>query len=172
MNMSNQLFVYISAVAARLIGEDQVINGVSVYINTADPKGSKDQNKSNTDNMPTYPYQSGGSRQNQGGRYYGAAPSSQGQYSGDVQPNMSYNPAAAMGVPGNQGNFSGGFNMMNPAVLAAALGSWNSMLNGMFGEQMAQNMNKRSSGSGSRPGWPTDVKESPPWNNKGDAKWS
>nr|CAB3266817.1 Tardbp protein [Phallusia mammillata] len=160
-----------SAVAARLIGEDQVINGVSVYINTADPKGTKEQSKPNTENM-SYQYQSGSSRSNQSGRYYGAAPNSQGQYSGDMQPNLPYNPAGGMGVAGGQGNFSGGFNMMNPAVLAAALGSWNSMLNGMFGEQMAQNMNKRPGGSGNRPGWPTDVKDSPPWNNKGDTKWS
>ncbi|CAK8688846.1 unnamed protein product [Clavelina lepadiformis] len=156
-----------NAVAEKLIGEDQVINGVSVYINTADPKGTKDQ-QTNRQQSPQegMPYQHGAGY---GNRSSGFSPD-QGRYFGGNNYNRE---SSFSGMPpqnsgsGNFGNNSGGFNMMNPAVLAAALGSWNNMLNGMF--------NGGGGGGGGRgSGWQnnTDMKKDGPNWNKPDGKWS
>jgi len=169
------------AVASRLIGEEHMINGVSVYINPADPKGSKDQ-KSALANAPdqlAFPFAPGNftaRAQQQNARYFGA-PNNAGPYSTDMQANNPYSAAMASAVTAQPG-FSAGnnFSMMNPAVLAAALGSWNSMINGMFGDQMAANMNKRTMGQ-NRQGWQGHGENkgdgaSASWGNKTENKWS
>jgi len=108
-----------SNVAQSLIGEDMIINGASVYINTANPK-----NKDNAQNGMS-------SSQTQGLNF------TLGNQ--NFNPNNYGFPASAPRSHPSNGNDAGsspggavanyGANMMNPAVLAAA---WNSMMNGIF----------------------------------------
>nr|NP_001071830.1 Tardbp protein [Ciona intestinalis]BAE06721.1 Ci-Tardbp [Ciona intestinalis] len=172
-----------SNVAANLIGEDQVINGVSVYINTADPKGSKEtamkpgnerwpnQQGFNPRAMqeqrgqdPRY-FQGAGQMPHAGNAYGVQSPMATGQNVGGNYPNVPQGP---------------GFNMMNmnPAVLAAAIGSWNSMLNGMFTENSMMPGQGQGQGQGrgnGAVGWASSQEGkrdgSQSWGNK-DEKWS
>ena len=158
-----------------------MINGVSVYINNADPKGSKDNNARAGD-MSTggMPYQYGASAAVGYGGARGSAQNNQ-RYFGNV-PN---NPMAQFNDPRNSNPFPNpmaqnsaanfnpasmpGFNSMNPAVLAAALESWNNMLSGMFAGAAQQ-------GRAGASGWQNNdmKKDGNPgsWNGKGDAKWA
>jgi len=109
-------------VAHSLIGEDLVVNGCSVYISNADPK-----RKRNTQQQQ----QQGGygfSNYSQGGGFDGGHHS----HSGGPPRYGGYNNQG--GPPPHQqgGNFPNNnqFNM-NPAMLAAAISSWSSMMNGM-----------------------------------------
>uniref|UniRef100_H2ZBU8 RRM domain-containing protein n=1 Tax=Ciona savignyi TaxID=51511 RepID=H2ZBU8_CIOSA len=167
-----------SNVAAALIGQDHVISGVSVYINTADPKGSKESaHRGGNDRWPNQ--QQGFNprgmhdQRGQDQRFYGGSgPTQRGGngYGPQPQPPMPGGPNAAA----NYQNPSQGFNMMNPAVLAAALGSWNSMLNGMFTDPMMQGAGAGARGGGAA-GWPANPDQkregSQSWGNK-EEKWS
>ena len=170
-------FVYVVDVAQKLIGEDHVISGVSVYINNADPKGSKDnQNRHNNSSMSPFQYGSGysgrGNPSNGNSRYFG------GGGSGGA-PNPAFDPrnSQQFSNPMGQGNSGMGFgnsnpafNSVSPAFIAAALDSWNTMVSGMFGAQ------GRGGGNPGGGNWQNnDGKKDhggPNWGGKGDAKWS
>nr|XP_039248483.1 TAR DNA-binding protein 43-like [Styela clava] len=141
-------------VAASLCGEDHIINGVSVFTSSADPKSkSPAQNQGFNNNMGASGggasggfYSSGGggfdgrnrqmrdherggwNRSHGGGSNPMASNSDSG---GSFASNSAPSPPSFPGMPGNPNQFN--MNLMNPAMLAAALGSWNQMLNGMMG---------------------------------------
>ena len=155
--------VFVADVAQKLIGEDHVVNGISVYVNNADPKGSRAASRQSAQGS-IMPFQysgfssRGGPGQSSSSRYFG----------GNNNPSFGQ-PSSGL----NQGasgfnNSNVGYNAMNPAVLAAALDTWNTMVNGMFASGAAQG----------RPAWQNNnndmKKDANPsnWSGKGDFKWS
>jgi len=154
--------IFVAAVAQKLIGEDHVVSGISVYINNADPKKAANRQPAPGSAM-SFQYQGGysgrgGPAQASGSRYFGG------------NNNQSFGqPSSTMGQGGSGFNGNVPYNSMNPAVLAAALDTWNTMVNGMFASGAAQ---------GGRPGWQgnnNDMKKDgnpSNWSGKGDFKWS
>lgn len=156
--------------ARNLCGEDHIIKGVSVYTSSADPKAK------NSSGPPGAMGQGGGynNRQQQGQRgqdskynQWSRGPGTSMGQSGGYMPgppggsspghamasgNMMGPPPQGYGAMGpgpgpNPNQFN--MNMMNPAVLAAALGSWNQVLTGMMGSggpQMQGSTNTSSAG--------------------------
>ena len=158
--------IVFSAVAQKLIGEDHVIKGVSVYINNADPKGSKDSNRQPSSsahgNNMTFEYTH--TYSNRGNP--GPSGSGSSRYFSGNNPSFNQFPSS---MSQNNPGFSGGnmpYSSMNPAVLAAALDTWNTMVNGMFASGAAQ--------ARQWPGNNSDMKKDGGhgnWGGKGDNKW-
>ena len=114
--------------AQSLIGEDHIVKGVSVHIGNPEPKRKRQEYQNNQrDNYNGSSGRAGYSSYDDDDGY-----GNQQHYRSGIQDHGSYgrgHPGSNLNhFPGNDG--PGGFNM-NPAMLAAALNSWSSMMSGM-----------------------------------------
>ena len=156
-----------------------MINGVSVYINNADPKGTKEQQANRRAGVvgSGMPFQSasfpgrGGSGMPNAARYFGNSGVGNQLFTDSRHSLPFSNPMAQSSSAGGSFNANSmGFNAVNPAAIAAALDSWNTMFGGMLAAGASQGRNasawQNSNNDMKKDGNPGG------WNGKGDTKWS
>lgn len=124
------------AVAQSLIGEDQVIKGVSVSINSANPKSSnrnQQQQHHNTTMMAANSNNNNYTMQQQYQQTYNHHHLQHQQQQTAFMPPPAPLPASTDPHQPSPANL----NLMNPAVLAAAIGSWGQMVLSSHQQQSA-----------------------------------